>query len=359
MGPLNTETRLVAHSLEDIVQHGVRALFRRMHINRDWIIGLVGERGSGKSLSGANIAIRDFMMNVDPETGLTEPCWSNMQLRMDVKVDDETARFCGLEAGGEVSYASQVIDKQAFLALDERYKGGVLYFDEFNLEYGEARRSVANVNLLTDRAIQQLRKIQCGLIYTVLNEMYVDVRIRENTDVFIKCSDVAFKPENLRQGMPQGHVFEWMVYPMSQRVAGIGNTYADTKKPVGPIQVTLRDQWGMIDTYERQAQGRTRYTDAKELERVTITENPAARAEQDRWAWLDQRITQFFETHAGDGEVIELTKSQFARELGVSDESWPTVVKEVYKRLPNVDMLRGGGRSRPTRYVVPNRELPR
>ncbi len=352
-----TETRLIAHSLEDIVQHAVRAFFRRMHINRDWIIGLVGERGSGKSLSGANIAIRDFMMTVDPKTGLTEPCWSNMKIRMDVKIDDETAQACGLPAGGEVSYASQLIDKQAFLALDERYQGGVFFFDEFNLEYGEARRSVANVNLLTDRAIQQLRKLQSGLIYTVINEMYVDVRIRENTDIFIKCSDVAFKPDNLRQSMPQGHVFEWMVYPMSQRVAGIGNTYADTKKPIGPIQITMRDQWDMIDTYERQAQGRLKYTDSRELEHVHVKQDPAVVTERDRWGWLDGRISQFFAGHAGDGPVIELTSQEFAHEIGVSMEDWPAVVKQVYKRLPSVDVRRGAGRGRPTKYIIPNREL--
>jgi hypothetical protein len=347
------EPRVIAPSVEGLVQHAVRALFRRYHLNRDWIIGLVGERGSGKSLTGANIAIRDFMMN-------GEPCWSNMNMRLGVKVEDEAAQANGLAAGGEAVYEAEHIDKQAFLALDGRYEGGVLFFDEFNLEYGEARRSVANVNLMTDRAIQQLRKLQCGLVYTVLNEMYVDVRIRENTDMFIKCSDIAYKPNNLLEQMEQGVVFEWMVYPMSPRVAGTGQTYNETSKPVGPIRAQLKHMWESIDTLERQAAGKTSYTDKKEtLVPVELGEDPIVVQERDKWGWLDKRLTEFFAKHTDDGETLELTTREFAHELGVPYEEWPSVVKQVYKRLPGMDFQQGRGRRRPGRYFVPNAVLPR
>jgi len=280
-----------------------------------------------------------------------------MFMKLNVNVIDEDAKWYGLEHGGIASYESEYIDKQAFLSLDGRYAGGCLFFDEFNLEYGEARRSVANVNLLTDRAIQQLRKIQCGLVFTILNEMYVDVRIRENTDVWVKTIDVALKPENLARGMQQGHVFEWLVYPMSPRVAGVGRTYADTNKPIGPIRVVLRDMWESIDTYERQATGRMSYSDKRELIPVQIKEDPVVVEERDRWGCLDERISAFYEKHVDDGEIIELTTSELLHDLGLSMEDWPSVSKQVYKRIPNMDSRPGGGRGRPRKYFIPNRLL--
>lgn len=341
-------------SIEDVVQHNVRALFRRFHLNRDWIIGLVGERGSGKSLGGANIAIRDFMMHVDPDRAQNEPCWSNMNIKLDVRLDDDVCSHYGLEKDSVAVYEADHVDKQAFLALDTRYEGGCLFFDEFNLEYGEARRSVANVNLMTDRAIQQLRKLQCGLVYTVLSEAYVDVRIRENTDVFIKCLDVGMKPNNLAARMEQGVVFEWLIYPMSPKVAGVGNTYDVTQKPTGPFQMTLKPFWEAIDTFERQAQGKTSYTDKKVLLPVEMKEDPVVVADRDKWGWLDDRLKVFRDKHVNDGAVIEMTSSDFAHELGVSMDDWPMVVKQVWRKLPNMDIRRGSGRGRPTRYSIPN-----
>lgn len=342
-------TEVIAQSLDELIKHNVRALLRRYHLNRDWIIGLVGERGSGKSLGGANIALRDFMMNV-------EPCWSNMQIKMQVDVDDQAAAYYGVK-GGSVTYEAGHIDKQAFLALDSRYEGGCLFFDEFNLEYGEARRSSANVNLMTDRAIQQLRKMQCGLVYTVLNEMYVDTRIRENTDIFIRCSDVAFNPLNLQGRMEQGVVFEWLLYAMSTKFAGNGMTYADTHKPIGPIKMQLKHIWNAIDTMERQAAGMTKYTETKSLIPLHLPEDPVVVQDRDRWGWLDERLTKFYENHADDGDFIEILGSQFRAELGVPEGLWGTTVSKIKKRIKNIEVKgRGSGRY-PTFYIIPNKVL--
>ena len=360
---MKTETKLpaqspeaTAESLEDIVKHTVRALFRRYHLNRDWIIGLVGERGSGKSIGGGNIAVRDFGMN-------GEPLWSNMQIGLGVNVQRETAGQFGLEPG-LVIYQSEYIAKQAFLALDSRYEGGCFFFDEFNLEYGEARRSSANVNLMTDRAIQQLRKLQSGLIYTVLSEMYVDTRIRENTDLFIRCSDVAFKPENLRQKMRQGVQFEWLLYPMTSKMFGTSQTYADIGKPIGPIQITLGYLWDFIDTYERQAVGRTKYTDSKELLPIQITEDSKERSVKNRWGWLDERLTKFYTNHANDGEFIEIGSEDFRQELGIDRENWGEVLKKLYGQYDSEggaqipDLERIGPQGKRGRYIMPNKVLP-
>jgi len=346
-----TETKIetTALSLPDLVKYSVRALIRRFHLNRDWIIGLIGERGSGKSLGGANIAIRDFMMN-------GEPCWSNMDIKLQVDVEDESAARYGLP-GGTVTYEAEHIEKQGFLALDSRYEGGCLFFDEFNLEYGESRRSSTNVNLMTDRAIQQLRKMQCGLIYTVLNEMYVDTRIRENTDVFIRCSDIAYKAGNLQERMQQGAVFEWMIYPISTKFAGQGGTYKETNQALGPYQVELKHLWDAIDTYQRQAVGATKYSENKTLMPIQIKEDPAVVADKSRWGWLDDAITRFFDRHATDGEFIEIASLDFANELDVPKELWGATAAQIRRRIKDIEVTgRGSGRY-PTRYIIPNRIL--
>jgi len=344
------ETQITISCLSDLIKYNVRALLRRYHLNRDWIIGLVGERGSGKSLGGANIALRDFMMN-------GEPCWSNMSIKMQVKVDDDSASFFNLK-GGVVNYEAQHMDKQAFLKLDSRYEGGCLFFDEFNLEYGESRRSSANVNLLTDRAIQQLRKLQCGLVYTVINEMYVDSRIRENTDVFIHCSDVAFSPLNMLNKMQQGVEFDWLLYPMTTKLVGSGMRYQDTNKPVGPIKMQLKHVWGAIDTLERQAQTLENYSvSMKSLMPVEIKEDPKVVVERDKWGWLDKSITKFFENHATDGDVIEISSKDLMREFAVEKTAWPYVVRKLYDKLPDMEGTGNSTSSRPLKFKIPNRVL--
>ena len=334
-------------SLGDVIGQSIRALFRRFHLNRDWIIGLVGERGSGKSLGGANIGIRDFGMSGDP-------MWSNMAIDMGVDVPGYMAAPYGMKEGGIVRYQAEHLDKQTFLALDPKYSGGLLFFDEFNLEYGESRRSVTNVNLKTDTAIQQLRKFECGLIYTVLNEAYVDVRIRENTDIFIRCADVAMKPNNLSKRMTQGVTFEWMVYAMSPKLCGYGNTFNDTGKPFGPYQVTLNYMWNVIDTYEKQGKGgKYGQQEEKQLMPVNLTEDPGVVIDRNRWGWLDKKLLAFLAKHKNDGDTIEITSQDFAHEMGIEKTLWPPAVAQIYQRLPNMSFKGQGWKHK--KYMIPNR----
>lgn len=347
-----TEITAEALSLDRLIAENVRALIRRFHLNRDWIIGLIGYRGAGKSLGGANIALRDFMFS-------GEKCWSNMAIRLDVELDDDDAEYFGLDHGGIQSYHSEYIDKQSFLTLDSRYEGSILFFDEFNLEYGEARRSIANVNLMTDRAIQQLRKLQSGLIYTVLNEMYVDPRIRENTDVFIKCSDTAFNPGSLKDRKPQGREFEWMIYGMHEKFTGNGKTYNDTHKAEGPIPVELGDLWGSIDTYERQAVGQSKYggTQPKHLVDLKLQDTPDIKQEKDKYALADELIDTFFSLHQNDGNEIKITSPELRNELNVPEQGWNVFVREhIRRRLPDMQTI-PARQGMPTTYIFKNRIL--
>lgn len=339
------ETIVIAQSVNEIVKYNVRALFRRFHLNRDYIIGFTGEKGSGKSIGGATIALRDFMIPGDP-------CYSNMGIKLNVEVEDAIARAYGLENGGIATYESSFLDKNRFHSLDKKYGQSVFFFDEFNIEAGDARRSMSNKNLSTDNAVQLIRHLESGLVYTVINEMYVDGRVRENTDIFVKCLDVALKPDNLKAKMKQGQVFEWYIYAMTAKVAGYGNTYNDTRKPIGPIQIVLREMWDAYDTLEMP-------DERKEisLAPVNMTEDPVVTAEHDKWGWLDAAISRFYDNHAGDGDIIEIKSSDLRRELGVKEEAWPHVAAKVKERIADIQTLGKGGVLNPIKYRIPQRLL--
>lgn len=341
-------------TLKDVIAVNVHPFIRRMHLNPDWIIGLVGDRGSGKSIGGANIAIRDYAMR-------GAQMFSNMDIKLDVKVSEAIASIYGLESG-VATYESIFMQREEFLAHDGRFKGGCKFIDEINIEYGEARRSSSNVNLETGTEIQQLRKDQSGLVYTTINEMYVDPRIRENTDVFIRCNDVAFHPHNLANRMRQGVCFEWKIYPMTPKLAGVGNNREGFI--IGPIQVTLGNMWGMIDTFERQSRNGQKYTERKSLMPVELKEAVAVtKNRQDPFLMaLQERLKTFWVNHAQDGDLIEITAKHMADELGVERSDWPQIFKRYIKPFffatdcddPDLIIKRTGFGNK---YIIKNRIL--
>jgi hypothetical protein len=343
-----TETGLVVQARSDLIKHAVRALIRRNRLSPDWIIGLIGMRGSGKSLGGANIAIRDFALD-----GF--PMFSNMNIRMNIKVDDETAKYYNVEPGIE-TYQSERIEKDVLLSLDSRYDGSVLFLDEPNIDYGEARRSQSNTNLGTSDVVQELRKGQSGLIYAVINEMYVDPRIRDNTDVMIRCIDVALNPRNLAAGMKQGVLFEWQVLAWSPKLCGNGKTYRETLRPAETLQIKLEDTWNLINTFEKQV--RNNYSGAKKLLRVELGEAPEVlQAKLDPMMnEIASRLDIFWNNHKKDGDYIEITSKDMCRELGFKSEDWPNLFKQYISRhfLKDYETKYPGGRAK---YIIKNREL--
>jgi hypothetical protein len=216
---------------------------------------LVGLRGDGKSGSGAVIALLDYLMN-------GEPVWSNMAIGVSITVDDATARKWTngtMKHGGTVTFRSQPLDKEGLLRFDPRYNHGCYFVDEINMEFAESRRAMSNTNLYMDRVAQQLRKYQNSLIYTVINEMFVDSRIRELTDIFIRCEDTALSMEGLAARKPTGVDFKWTIYPMSGYMLGREQSYYVTKRPLSPVYLHFEPWRGIYNDKLAQAQGKMKY----------------------------------------------------------------------------------------------------
>jgi hypothetical protein len=255
-----------------------RALFRRHHLNREIVIGLIGLRGEMKSLTGSIIALVDFMLE-----GMG--CESNMSIACKFKIEDDMAQKYGLRRGGEVSFKSEELDRLALFRLDDRYHRKILFIDEINMQFAEARRAMAGTNLESAAVVQQLRKLQCSLIYTVIHEMWVDPRIRDGTDVFIKCEDTALTPEALAQKRPLGVTCQWTVYPMTRILTGW--TYQQTHKTLGPFYVSAKPYWGIMDTYQLQHRGSYAVKMAgKQGVDIDFKPDPKTIEMRNKWGWL-------------------------------------------------------------------------
>ena len=302
---------VIARSLEGLIAKTVQALLRIQHLNRDVIIGFIGPRGGGKSLSAAATAAIDYGVEGDTLR-------SNMQITWDIDVSEEIASRFGLEAG-RVHYESEELSKHKFLTFNKDYFRAVFVIDEINLWLADARRAMAQQNLLADDVAQQLRKWESPLFYTCIHEMFVDSRIRDMTDLFIKTEDSALTEEGLRRRQRQGINFQWMLYPMTKKFTG--HTYAENHKAIGPIDVNGKILWNIIDTLQRQE--RKKYKPGEEEQAdadlpVHISEDPVVFEERSKWGWLYEKILALHQSKIPELEDEVLWEYLELKERGIA-----------------------------------------
>jgi len=193
--------------------NGGNYLFYLPHLNREYVLGTVGDRGGGKSGSDAVISVVDFMLR-------GKPVWSNMDIAVDIEVSDELAMEAGLNSGGIVHYESLPIEKDKLLKLDDTYRHGCLVIEEINVQFSNVRRFMSNTNIDSNELYQQLRKFETTLIYNVIDEMFIDPQLRALTDIFIRTYDTAFDQDSMMRKKQAGVDFCWRVYPYSGYLNG-------------------------------------------------------------------------------------------------------------------------------------------
>ena len=268
----------IALSLETLISYKVKPLFRVNHLNRDIIIGLIGDRGDGKSIGAAEIALLDW--GVMPG----EIMRSNMDISASITVSDEYAEKFNLK-GDSVHYNSQYLDKIKFLRFAPEYYRNIFIIDEINIFLADARRSMSRQNLESDDVGQQLRKLESPLIYTCINEMFVDTRIRDLTDIFIKTEDTALSPLGLARKQKQGIEFQWYIYPMTRKLTG--ERYVDTKQRLGPYFIRGNSLWGIIDTFERQERKKLSDMEAE----FSTEKDESVKRFNDKFGWIGEKLS--------------------------------------------------------------------
>lgn len=279
--------------LNQIVGSQFKYLFKRKNIKKDLILGFVGERGGGKSGSAAVTTILDFMMD-----GI--PCYSNMKIGMRVPIPDELANKFGIPWGQYGIMKSLPLDMPALLRFDLKYKNSVIFIDEINVEVSEARRSMTNTNLFSNRLGQELRHLESSLIFTAISEMHIDGRLRDLVDCFVKCSDTCNTRDGIERGKPPGIDFKWIVYYMS--TCFDGTTYNETKHPSIECFFHFKPWRGIYDDKEFQGEGMMKYGySLKDLTESSKPKETLIDASKD-WTWLNNLIEQY--RQAGLSEIL-------------------------------------------------------
>lgn len=195
------------------------------------VIGFIGPRGSMKSLSASAMTIIDYLV---PGYNV----WSNMNINWGVDY-----------LGQKLLYNTQDLNKHKMMNFN--LSNGLVFIDEINLEFSEARRSMTKQNLTFNKLLQQIRKKQINLIYTVQSELWIDNRLRWQTDIFIKCEDTRMRAGGNRLPYEFGEIGVWTVFDMSGML-GAGSYY-HTQRPVKTFKFYGKQWWNTFDTFETQA----------------------------------------------------------------------------------------------------------
>lgn len=255
------------------------------HLDRELVIGAIGDRGGGKSALDAVLAIVAFAMR-------GKPVWSNMKIKLDLEISDALARENGLNYGGVAHYESLPLEKEALLKLDDTYRGGCLVIEEINVQYSNVRRFMTNTNLNFNEVCQQLRKFKTSLLYNVIDEMFIDPQLRGLTDAFIITYDTAFDLDSLAKHKQTGLDFNWKIYPMSGYLQGEQGKYFFTKKPMKCYFHFGR--WrGIYDSMRHQEKGvysLNKREEAEEKAQLSLESSDGIEAEMNEWAWLIENV---------------------------------------------------------------------
>ena len=242
-----------------------------------------------------------------------------MHIKQTIAIPDDDPYCLALGIpGGEVVYESEELDKKALFRLDEQYRDCVLFVDEINLDMAEARRSTSNVNLNLNKVGQELRHLEAALIYTVISEMWVDARIRQLTDIFIRTEDTALDMKSLQNKQTPGIKARWTVFSMSRKLNGSTYNKNTGAGKLGPYYVRTREMWDAYDTFEMQASESLKYGDFMKGSKLEVDAAPRVTQERDEWGWLEP-IAQ------------EILKSN---ELWVPADQYYTHPEVVARRIP-------------------------
>lgn len=297
-------------------------------------IGIIGPRGSCKSIAAAAMGIVDYLI---PGYKLI----SNMQVQWGIKVGDMMA-----------GYYSDELDKMALLKFNIEDNVAALV-DEVNIEFSEARRSMSNRNIIFNKILQQLRKRAMNVIYTVQHEMWIDNRLRWQTDIFIKTRDVCLKPGGIFLPYEFGEYASWRVYDMSG-VFGQGS-YAETMTPViDDWRFNAKQWWNTFDTKEIQGLEQDAYggdgaqpLEIKRNEYIVKQENDLAYIYDVFQKWHDEGITEVSSDTVWKHFGVKTHKAKtwlggILKNMGLEYKEW----KKSYQ-IPETDL------TKPTTMKIP------
>lgn len=355
--------RSIKLTVRDVVMlHSISSpgltLLRKWNLSRDVAYALIGDRGTGKSVSGAAIVLRDGMM-------VGDPCWSNLQIKAVLPINDdleqlirEYEEFTGQDIERRpVVYESQELDFKKLLSTNPPYRGGWIYADEMNITMADSLRATMNDALATSDFMQLLRKLESGLVASCISEMFLPPRVREGIDVYIRTHDCAFINSSELYGQRQGMDYEWAIFPVTGKLAGYDHRFTESKEPWQKVRLHGKSLWGIVDTLARKKREKhvkhSLYEADQVEEQVEEAEAPfgdidmemvqseTVKADHMEWDWLYYH--SFIRQMMTDGQWVKRTdlldKLAMDAPYGVTAEN----VLEHFEKTLNPDRRYSGG----------------
>lgn len=146
------------------------------------IVGcFVGGRGSGKTLS---MSVEGTLALISGKT-----VWSNYPVEAGYRNDDGTITW----------YKSNPLQVGMLITQDPCLLDSLVLMDEMNL-WSNSRRSQTNINNMINSLFQLIRKRALSFYVTTQDFHWLDVRIRFQVDLLIRCFDMSYRYHNLEQG---------------------------------------------------------------------------------------------------------------------------------------------------------------
>lgn len=220
---------------------------------KEFVAAFTGPRGGTKTANAVLWSI-DAMSN-------DVPCHSNQPIKTRMILPDNSVKLI----------QSIDLDYPKFLTTPDYYYRVLVFLDELQL-FANSLRTMSNGNLLLQEISSQIRKQEMSVFYTIQDFAWADSRFSFQTDVVVECSDLAFTPWGMEEGLEQGELAQCIYKDMTGIYTGRPySKYFESHTFTVPLKESV---WGTYNTKNMvdPNQGRKQYTFEKE--QVVIKQGP-------------------------------------------------------------------------------------
>jgi hypothetical protein len=198
---MTTTTPEMAELMRGMMRKPVGYKATGAHYTHSTIVGITGAKRSGKSLYMSMLLFRDMLHG--------RTVWSNMPVR----TPDALLKL------GYPMLQTKVIDWDSLYMLSEDYQEGTIGLDE-SIYYDDSRSSLSMRNKLLNTIMNQVGHRNLNVYYTVKLQGWMDKRLLFETDIEIKCQDMAMTPWGRDLDMIRGKNINLMFYDKSGAITG-------------------------------------------------------------------------------------------------------------------------------------------
>lgn len=297
------------------------------------VFGLIGPRGSGKSVGGAAIAVIDFLL-----TG--KVVWSNMNIELVVAYRSTTDNRVISKL-----FSSQPLDKAALMDINDfesQFANGLIMIDEVNIEIGDSRRSMANSMVFFDYMLQEIRKRKMNILYQLQSEQWSGGRLRWQTDIYIICRDSSFI-----SGKPSkesiGRFSKWSIHDMSGIITGELKYNPRIRDRIDPYKTITFWNTPFWNTYSTAQLQRHQKFDPTKVDKVLNDTELVINSEEFAKLTTSYNVLPEMVMRLINTGMVQTTRDDIWRILGIEDHSTKTKVGQLLKQLGCEDYRQSDG----------------